>query len=91
MLINESTFSSGCCYMTQVSGELVISDDMTDADTEEALAEFDFLVSTHRDGAVEARTRGEPGSTDWGECSRITCAIASGCDMNYSLKKNCTS
>jgi hypothetical protein len=34
---------------------------MSDADTEEALAEFDFLVSASRDGSGETR------STNWGE------------------------
>jgi len=36
---------------------------MSDADTEEALAEFDFLVSVSHDGAGEARSHAD---TDWG-------------------------
>jgi len=37
---------------------------MSDADTEEALAEFDFLVSVSRDGGGEARSQAD---TDWGK------------------------
>jgi len=40
---------------------------MSDADTEEALAEFDFLVSVSRDGAGEARSHAD---TDWGNAVR---------------------
>jgi len=40
---------------------------MSDADTEEALAEFDFLVSVSHDGAGEARSHDE---TDWGNVGR---------------------
>jgi len=40
---------------------------MSDADTEEALAEFDFLVSVSHDGAGEARSHAD---TDWGN---LTC------------------
>ena len=36
---------------------------ISDADTEEALAEFDFLVSVSHDGAGEARSHAD---TDWG-------------------------
>lgn len=39
-----------------------------DADTEEALKEFDFLVTAEDgEGAGEARSSGD--GTEWGECS----------------------
>jgi len=42
---------------------------ISDADTEEALAEFDFLVSVSHDGAGEARSHAD---TDWGMvCSQF--------------------
>jgi len=41
---------------------------MSDADTEEALAEFDFLVSVSHDGAGEARSQAD---TDWGNLSVV--------------------
>jgi len=37
---------------------------ISDADTEEALAEFDFLVSVSHEGAGEARSHAD---TDWGD------------------------
>ena len=48
------------------SSELTVGGDelISDADTEEALAEFDFLVSVSRDGAGEARSQAD---TDWGK------------------------
>ena len=57
------------CAAWLQSGELNISGDeiMSDADTEEALAEFDFLVSVSRDGAGEARSHAD---TDWGNAVR---------------------
>lgn len=56
-----------------VSGDELISD----ADTEEALAEFDFLVSVSRDGAGEARSQAD---TDWGNSafSFTDCITGSG-------------
>lgn len=44
-----------------------VDDLMSDADTEEALAEFDFLVSASRDGSGETR------SANWGKgkCCRV--------------------
>lgn len=38
---------------------------MADADTEEALAEFDFLVTEGGEGAGEARSHGDG---EWGKC-----------------------
>ncbi|KAJ0009199.1 hypothetical protein NQD34_016614 [Periophthalmus magnuspinnatus] len=40
-----------------------------DADTEEALKEFDFLVTEDGEGAGEARSSGD--GTEWGETSRL--------------------
>jgi striatin 1/3/4 len=37
------------------TGDLTGVEDMTDADTEEALAEFDFLVSTHREAGADKK------------------------------------
>jgi len=58
--------------------ELTVGGDelMSDADTEEALAEFDFLVSVSHDGAGEARSHVD---TDWGNLI----VLASLC--NYSI------
>ena len=48
---------------------------MSDADTEEALAEFDFLVSVSHDGAGEARSHAD---TDWGNL--IVCVATLQCE-----------
>ena len=42
-----------------------MEDVLADTETEEALAEFDFLVSESGEGAGEARIPGEDG--EWGE------------------------
>ena len=42
-----------------------MEDAMADADTEEALAEFDFLVTEGGEGAGEARSHGDG---EWGKC-----------------------
>ncbi len=42
-----------------------MEDVLADAEAEEALAEFDFLVSESGEGAGEARSQGD--ATDWGE------------------------
>lgn len=42
-----------------------IEDVMADPETEEALAEFDFLVSESGEGAGEARSHGD--GTEWGK------------------------
>ena len=44
-------------WWIQDGGSTIIlgTDDLSDADTEEALAEFDFLVSTSREGSSETR------------------------------------
>ena len=44
----------------------MVEDVMADAETEEALAEFDFLVSESGEGAGEARSQGD--GTEWGKC-----------------------
>ncbi|XP_033105020.1 striatin-3-like isoform X3 [Anneissia japonica] len=46
-----------------LGNESMVEDVVTDPDTEEALAEFDFLVSEGGEGAGEARTSGD--GTDW--------------------------
>jgi len=46
---------------------------MSDSDTEEALAEFDFLVSVSHDGAGEARSHVD---TDWGNVSVLYCSVS---------------
>lgn len=43
---------------------------LADPETEEALAEFDFLVSESGEGAGEARSSGD--GTDWGELPRLS-------------------
>lgn len=47
-----------------------IEDAMSDPEAEEALAEFDFLVSGNEEGAGEARSHGE--GTEWGESLALT-------------------
>lgn len=47
-----------------MGNESLASDLPDDADTEEALKEFDFLVNAE-DGAGEARSSGD--GTEWGE------------------------
>ena len=58
---------------------------MSDADTEEALAEFDFLVSVSHDGAGEARSHAD---TDWGN---LTCCwvynVLAGLSAVYTCRK----
>ena len=60
-----------CCHQVGVNNELsiknesMVEDVMADAETEEALAEFDFLVSESGEGAGEARSQGD--GTDWGK------------------------
>ncbi|XP_071963535.1 striatin-3-like isoform X2 [Antedon mediterranea] len=56
-----------------LGNESMVEDVVTDPDTEEALAEFDFLVAEGGEGAGEARTTGDdtkldlsPTSEDWG-------------------------
>lgn len=44
-----------------------MEDAMADADTEEALAEFDFLVTEGGEGAGEARSHGDG---EWGRCMK---------------------
>ena len=44
---------------------------LADPETEEALAEFDFLVSESGEGAGEARSSGD--GTEWGKLSRYSC------------------
>ncbi|KAK2181776.1 hypothetical protein NP493_382g02052 [Ridgeia piscesae] len=46
-----------------VENESMVEDVMADAETEEALAEFDFLVSESGEGAGEARSQGD--GTEW--------------------------
>jgi len=43
-----------------------MEDVMGDPDTEQALAEFDFLVSEKNDGSREARSQGSGDAADWG-------------------------
>ncbi|XP_033105019.1 striatin-3-like isoform X2 [Anneissia japonica] len=49
-----------------LGNESMVEDVVTDPDTEEALAEFDFLVSEGGEGAGEARTSGDDKKLDWG-------------------------
>ena len=44
-------------------------EDIADADTEEALAEFNFLVSENNEGAGEAQSQGD--NVDWGELQLV--------------------
>lgn len=58
----------------QVGNEGLASED--DADTEEALKEFDFLVTAEDgEGAGEARSSGD--GTEWGEGLRLrSCSVS---------------
>ena len=48
-----------------------IEDVLADPETEEALAEFDFLVSESGEGAGEARSQGD--GTIWGRSTTPIC------------------
>ena len=52
-----------------IKNESMVEDVMADAETEEALAEFDFLVSESGEGAGEARSQGD--GTEWGKSQRV--------------------
>ena len=56
-----------------IKNESMVEDVMADAETEEALAEFDFLVSESGEGAGEARSQGD--GTDWGKSRRVGRAL----------------
>ena len=66
------SFLSNHCFIEMLSGLLQSSggneagiEDIADADTEEALAEFNFLVSENNEGAGEAQSQGD--NVDWGK------------------------
>ena len=56
-----------------IKNESMVEDVMADAETEEALAEFDFLVSESGEGAGEARSQGD--GTDWGKKKDLPTSI----------------
>lgn len=68
-----------CPLLLQVGNEGLASED--DADTEEALKEFDFLVTAEDgEGAGEARSSGD--GTEWGETRRTRS------DLQSSVRSN---